>query len=159
MAEEVSEKVKAFLSFNLHLETAIEDYLSRRSQASMAELGGPRWEQDTKKEDFPLATAFSLSHFSTYLDTEYVEDDEELELDIDWIKELCNPQEFEIWIKEQLDKLIDDDPADDLSRTFFIGNSEEMEYENSESFIKDMNYERASQIIKDCYENSNLISF
>ena len=159
MAEEISEKVKAFLSFNLNLETAIEDYQSRHSQASMAELLGPRWKQDTKKEDFPLATASSLSHFATYLDTEYVEDDEELELDIDWIKELCNPQEFEIWIKEQLDKLIDDDPADDLSRTFFIGNSEEMDYENIESFRKDINYERASQIIKDCYENSNLISF
>ena len=157
MAEEISEKVKAFLSFNLNLETAIEDYQSRRSQASMAEFLG--WEQDTKKEDFPLATSYSLSHFGTYLDTDYVEDGEELELDIDWIKKLCNPQEFAIWITDQLDQLIDDDPADDLSRTFFIGNSEEMEYENIELFIKDINYERASQLIKDCYEKSNLISF
>ena len=157
MTEEISEKVKAFLSFNLNLETAIEDYHSRHSQASMAELLG--WKQDTKKEDLPLATIYSISHFLTYLDTDYVDDDEELGFDIDWIKELCNPQEFENWIKEQLDKLINDDPADDLSRTFFIGKSEEMDYENIDSFIKDINYERASQLIEDCYEKSNLNSF
>ena len=94
MAEEISEKVKAFLSFNLNLETAIEDYQSRRSQASMAEFLG--WEQDTKKEDFPLATAYPLSHFATYLDTDYVEDDEELDLgDLDDMADDLNFDDFD----------------------------------------------------------------
>jgi len=42
----------------------------------------------------------------------------------------------------------------DLASTFSIGESENCEYKNVEEFLDDLDHERASKIIKECFENA-----
>ena len=62
---------------------------------------------------------------------------------------------FEEWIKDQLEyqsELSNEDS--DLASTFFIGESENCEYKNVEEFLADLDFERASKLIKGCFENA-----
>ena len=62
---------------------------------------------------------------------------------------------FEEWIKDQLEYQSELSPEDsDLESTFHIGDSESSEYKTTEEFLADLDNQRASKLIKDCFEHA-----
>ncbi len=115
-------------------------------------------EQLESQQDKEMSSAIysSISRLIILFDTENVKDnyeavgEEELIENIDILKSLLDAKGFEEWIKDQLEYQDDSD----LESTFYIGNNDSCEYKNIEEFIEDLDYEKASTIIKECFEKA-----
>ena len=76
--------------------------------------------------------------------------EEELIENIDILKSLLDAKGFEEWIKDQLEYQDDSD----LESTLYIGNNDSCEYKNIEELIENLDYEKASKIIRKCFEKA-----
>ena len=136
--------IKFFESFQAQLETQLDQ--KRETDISSA----------IKSSILRLLILFDAENIKS--NTEGFEEEElkeELEEDIDILKSLQDAKGFEEWIKDQLEYQSELSPEDsDLASTFFIGDSENCEYKNVERFLADLDFERASKIIKDCFEKA-----
>ena len=112
-------------------------------------------EKATRSNDIAPAIPSSLFRIRGLFEPDDVLVNEELEEDFDLIKELTNADEFEKWLKPQLEYQTQLSPIDScLGTTFFIGDSEEMNYKTIDEFLMDMDYEKASNIVRDCFEKA-----
>ena len=112
-------------------------------------------EKATRSNDIAPAIPSSLFRIRGLFEPDDVLVNEELEEDFDLIKDLTNADEFKKWLKPQLEYQTQLSPIDScLGTTFFIGDSEEMNYKTIDEFLMDMDYEKASNIVRDCFEKA-----
>ena len=144
MSEKSPNSIEFFESFQAQLESQLDQ--KRETEISSA----------IKSSILRLLILFDAENIKS--NTEGFEEEElkeELEEDIDILKSLQDAKGFEEWIKDQLEyqsELSNEDS--DLASTFFIGESENCEYKNVEEFLDDLDHERASKIIKECFEKA-----
>ena len=103
---------------------------------------------------FSYATSGSISQVIYLFIPDDIDDEEGLKTDLDIVKRISTSKGFEKWIKEQIEFLAENDRDYELERRFFIGNSEDCEYKTSEEFIRDLDYQTASGVIKYAYEKA-----
>ena len=112
-------------------------------------------EKAMRSNDIAPAVSSSLFRIRGLFEPDDVLVNEELEEDFDLIKDLTNADEFKKWLKPQLEYQTQLSPIDScLGTTFFIGDSEEMDYKTIDEFLMDMDYEKASNIVRDCFEKA-----
>ena len=96
-------------------------------------------EKAMRSNDIAPAISSSLFRIRLLFEPDDVLANGELEEDFDLIKSLTNAIYFEKWIKDQLDYQSEMSPIDsDLETTFYIGDSEEMDYKTIDEFLLDM---------------------
>lgn len=114
-------------------------------------------EKAMRSNDIAPAIPSSLFRIRLLFEPDDVLANGELEEDFDLIKSLTNAIEFEKWIKDQLKDKLEDLSGfgeSDLETTFYIGDSADMDYKTIDEFLMDMDYEKTSNIVRDCFEKA-----
>ena len=114
-------------------------------------------EKAMRSNDIAPAISSSLFRIRLLFEPDDVLANGELEEDFDLIKSLTNAIEFEKWIKDQLKDQLEDLSGfgeSDLETTFYIGDSADMDYKTIDEFLMDMDYEKASNIVRDCFDKA-----
>ena len=144
----MSEKSPNSIAFFESFQAQLESQLDQKTETEISSA--------IKSSILRLLILFDAENIKS--NTEGFEEEElkeELEEDIDILKSLQDAKGFEEWIKDQLEYQSELSPEDsDLASTFFIGDSESSEYKTTEEFLADLDNQRASKLIKDCFENA-----